>query len=588
MDHVPYRWAIHRRSNAKYEEIISRGRHFQDIYSLEKGESFLGARGGSLANEILDTVPSNHKLRSKALPVAAQLLSTRYQREESYPDLIKSIACYSEYLDLNPKGRKDRPLALIKLAEVSWYHHTRHEGPKSNDGHKEYIDEALELSPPGSPHRIDALLLAGQIIPGPLRKVDGVPIRRSDIEKAIDYVQEALIDCPTENPSLRATALRVLADLLRFRSRTYGSAVMDLSTSLKYARQSLDLLPSSSLERGRTLVCLADSLRGHYETTGEPSSLDAAVEHLEEATELLANTPWRQREAQSDLSYTLSLRYQNNKDLISDLDRAIQLQQHVSEQTTSKSRLSGTLRTIERLGILLDLKYNETQDGEDLERAIETWRTLLKCAPTSSRNHFHRASLRYLADAIEKRYRLQPVSADLTEVIALRTQLVETSRDGDKKTAGDVEALHRVLEKVPSESGSRKDEISVDARPTPDMSLSPTRPSGSKSSLFPSSSPPSSQSVELPLTTTFNAPSLLYDFDPANINNVIGDFKHRLTSGLPTDRLHNMRCLAEALRMRYTREGDRIDLEDAVRLERQAGEEEFWITFGSLVPPSSP
>lgn len=572
--------------SSEAEASITEGERLQRDYTLDTGGARRGSRAGSVARQILDRVPQDHRLRAKAIDLSGQLLLIHYQREENYDDLKRATECYEELLDLHPQGTKGRDIALLRRAKTLLldFEHRGHDTNLSSA--TVYATRALELCATGSVERREALSLAAQIAKRRFESAKDPPA--SQLDEAITLEREALSDASVAS---RATTLNALGVSLRMRYQlSQGSSIFDIQDAMWYHQESLDLLSGAGAAKGETLIGLANTLLVHYEAGDNASSLDTSIDHLRQAANILHGIPTLRRTAESRIASALSIRYHNSRAHASDLDEAIQFQRHASNSCMEDHK--DFQEHLHQLGLLLDTRYAGNGGSSDLIDAIGVWRKLRKNrAPGSD---LHRVGSRRLADRIEKRYQQSPTESHLQELINLRTELVEHASDDDPDLSNDIESLQRAMDNDQIADGGAGTQREQPIMDDPTFTTTTEEPSAPSNPPPPATLAPLTQPTSIPKRATSqgrllqpsNSPSspgyargsaapLLYIHDPSNITNVIGDYRQRLADtprGHP-DRERNMKCLAEALQIRFGQNDNISDLEESDRLMETARKE---------------
>ncbi|EJD03240.1 uncharacterized protein FOMMEDRAFT_156626 [Fomitiporia mediterranea MF3/22] len=247
--------------------------------------------------------------------------------------------------------------------------------------------------------------------------------KREELDKSIAHDRAALKLCPVGHPN-RSDLLNNLAICLSTRCQRWGQRA-DLEEAIELERGALMLRPEGYPDRSASLNNLAISLITRYRYYGTSGDLEEAVEMYRAALELCPEGhPYR---FISLISLANSLRTLHAaRRRTEDFEEAIELERAALELLPKAHPHRSSYLNSFAFSILT--RYMQHGRPEDLEEAIEIFRAALKLRPEGHPNCS--SSLNSLANCLMTRYKLHGRTEDLEEAIELHRVAVGL-RPGD-------------------------------------------------------------------------------------------------------------------------------------------------------------
>ncbi|KAG1860160.1 hypothetical protein DFJ58DRAFT_726174 [Suillus subalutaceus] len=294
--------------------LISR---FKKLGSTDDLEQAIKSYGS-----VIELCPAGHKGRLHALSNLASAIMTRYELQASLADLEISLGYFHEALKICPRNHLDRATLLDNLATTLRKRFERTGDIVDLETAIENHYEALHVLPPSHPHHSDTLCSLGNALQSRFA-FQGDP---NDLDAAVDRYSEALRLRPPSHPE-RADLLNNLANVacklfnewenphhldlcieyyseaLQFSPEgyrrplllhnlasslttrfVYHNDVKDLDRALELGASALKLREEGNVYRLSSHVVLANAKGLKYKLEGDPAMLQAAFQHLDEAS----------------------------------------------------------------------------------------------------------------------------------------------------------------------------------------------------------------------------------------------------------------------------------------------------------------
>ncbi|KAG1858875.1 CHAT domain-containing protein [Suillus subluteus] len=294
--------------------LISR---FKKLGSTDDLEQAIKSYGS-----VIELCPAGHKGRLHALSNLASAIMTRYELQASLADLEISLGYFHEALEICPRNHLDRATLLDNLATTLRKRFERTGDIVDLETAIENHYEALHVLPPSHPHHSDTLCSLGNALQSRFA-FQGDP---NDLDAAVDRYSEALRLRPPSHPE-RADLLNNLANVacklfnewenphhldlcieyyseaLQFSPEgyrrplllhnlasslttrfVYHNDVKDLDRALELGASALKLREEGNVYRLSSHVVLANAKGLKYKLEGDPAMLQAAFQHLDEAS----------------------------------------------------------------------------------------------------------------------------------------------------------------------------------------------------------------------------------------------------------------------------------------------------------------
>ncbi|KAG1728532.1 CHAT domain-containing protein [Suillus paluster] len=274
-----------------------------------------------LYSSVLELCQAGNRGRLHALSNLASAIMTRYELQASLTDLEISMGYFREALEICPRNNPDHSILLDNLA-TTLRKRFQHSGDIVDlETAIEHHYEALRFLPSSHPHRSDTLCLLGNALQSRfLFQGDS-----DDLDAAVNHYSEALDLRPPSHPE-RPDLLNNLANVacklftergnpfhLNLSIDSYSEALLfspegyrrsllfhnfassltmrfvyhndpkDLDRALKLGASALELRERGDEYRVSSLVVLANANGLKYELEGDPTILQAAFQHLDEA-----------------------------------------------------------------------------------------------------------------------------------------------------------------------------------------------------------------------------------------------------------------------------------------------------------------
>ncbi|KAG2146264.1 CHAT domain-containing protein [Suillus clintonianus] len=272
-------------------------------------------------DSVLELCPAGHKGRLHALSNLAGAMMTRYEFQASLADIEVSVGYFHEALEICPRNHPDRSTLLDNLATTLRERFKLTGDIVDLETAIENHYEALHNLPQFHPHRCHTLCSLGNALQSRFA-FQGDP---DDLNAAVDRYSEALrLQSPSHpgradllnnlanvacklfkergNPHNLDVGIKYYSEALQFSPEGYHRPLLlhnfasaltmrftcynrpeDLDRALELAASALELRERSTESRLSSLVVLANAKGLKYELDGDPSILQAAFQHLDDA-----------------------------------------------------------------------------------------------------------------------------------------------------------------------------------------------------------------------------------------------------------------------------------------------------------------
>ncbi|KAH7344198.1 hypothetical protein B0J17DRAFT_645698 [Rhizoctonia solani] len=266
-----------------------------------------------------------------------------------------------------------------------------------------------------------------------------------DAELAIDHLNQALRMMPLGHPGRPA----VLADFARAELAQYAHSddLNRLQQALARCEEALALVPMEAPERTPLSGLLGGALLSRFERTHSPEDIARAVEYLEFA---VAHTPEGNPERPKRMrSYGDAILARSAiEDDLNGLDVAIGIQEAALELLTPEHTAYPAV--IGSLAKALHARFKRTNNGKDLDRAIECLKIAAECSPFSDAQYPY--TIEFLGNlySFMAKYRAatQPPRTEFLDyAITLHRQAVALTSSDHRHYAGRLESLGKAYSK---------------------------------------------------------------------------------------------------------------------------------------------
>ncbi|KAG1734893.1 CHAT domain-containing protein [Suillus paluster] len=368
----------------------------------------------------------------------------------------------------------------------------------------------------------------------------------SDLNKAIELYQTALMICPPDHSEVRYSSLKNLAVSLRDRFEQQG-VLSDLDEAIKHSRAALALCP----HRFTSFNTLAGCLVGKFGQWGVLSDLDEAIEHYRAALALCPLGHPHRSEFLNNLASSLIYRFRQ-QGVLSDLSEAIEL-----FRAALVLHPPGHLhRSISLNNLASSLQCRFLQQGilSDLDEGIELHRAALLLRPPGHPERFK--SFCDLGCALRARFKQRGVLSDLDEAIDLSRAALVIYPPGHSGKSIPLSNLAVCLRDRFEQRGILSDL---------DESLELHRAALVLNSSDHLSRSTSLNNLAASLQSRFRQQGILSDLDEAIVH-----YRAALVLCPPghPEQLASLSNLATGLQIRFTKRGVQSDQDEAIELHR--------------------
>ncbi|KAF8200360.1 hypothetical protein BJ912DRAFT_873664 [Pholiota molesta] len=202
----------------------------------------------------------------------------------------------------------------------------------------------------------------------------------------------------------------------------------DLEDSISMHSQFLDSHSTPSLQRAQALFRLGLALRARFNTPQSSNDdLDNTISTLKEAYELYSTLHIQHYQSLSTLASTLRIRFEETG-VAKDLDDAIATQTQAVEmavrETAQTTDIFDLTRARNNLATCFLNRFEETNDGLDLDKAISILYSILQGRPAG--HPFRPSTLNNIAFSLQRRYQQSGKIQDLNDAIAMHYDVLES------------------------------------------------------------------------------------------------------------------------------------------------------------------
>ncbi|PPQ63607.1 hypothetical protein CVT24_004467 [Panaeolus cyanescens] len=305
--------------------------------------------------------------------------------------------------------------SLRKLAHFHAQLYTSSQQPEDLDSAIGHLEAFLQRAPPDDPNA-SALVSLIQ-----LHDTKYADFRDPlDLHRIIHYSEMALQDTNTSEKDLTSILPKLSsAARLSFQQTSDMTYLDKASNAIKLA---IELSPS---KMDPTLpYALSMTLKTRYQATGEVKNLDISAQMMEHALSLCRRSGDEFTAIQMSVNYALILRLRFLRThVVDDIDRALVLCQHALNFFTEPlERLS----VLNNLALILDARYEATDDADNINSAIEyaeeALGILMSMEGGDNLDAGRAAILVNLANSLSRRFSLTQDPSDIDQAIEYGTQ----------------------------------------------------------------------------------------------------------------------------------------------------------------------
>lgn len=261
----------------------------------------------------------------------------------------------------------DPPLELVKS-----------KNPMDLDMLIRYLQDACTLLPPDNPHRTHFLNNLGSSLWTRYLRVDS----DADLDEAIERYQEAL-EPRHAGDQPQSASLSGLGCALVSRYQRSGADDADLQLAIKYHREALESRPVAHPDRDISLNNLGAALWLRFNLTRNQMDLEGAIAHHREALTLRPEGHENHSSSLGNLAAGLLERYKETGQL-DDLNAAIKLYEEAYTEDDAAS--------LDNLAVSLRTRFRRQGNADDIERALGLQMKALPLRPFNHRDRGHSLS----------------------------------------------------------------------------------------------------------------------------------------------------------------------------------------------------
>jgi tetratricopeptide (TPR) repeat protein len=362
--------------------------------------------------------PPGNAERASALTNLAGILLTRFSATGDRQDLDRAIETGWDAVDSTAHEDPARAGRLSNLVSALRLRYERSRNVADLDAAMRAGRECLKIVPDTDPARGVVVANVGMTAMERYRQVGG----QAHLDEAIRLFAEALGLLDSSHPYHELILGSALEPLLRWIAQEEGAENVDCAAAL--LRHVTPLIVDQRDVYAQCQHTVAERLIDRYSIGENPGDLDLAISHSREA---LTSTP-KQDDPYlirlSDLFKALRLRYDRARSL-GDLQEMITLVRDALAQMQ--------LDDEDRAALLLNLqgglylRAEHTGQVADLDEAVASASKAV--AVIRSGQQFHATALGYHADALDLRFRKTDNITDLNKSIALSRAAAEADKD---------------------------------------------------------------------------------------------------------------------------------------------------------------
>ncbi|MCJ1265659.1 hypothetical protein MMC22_005539 [Lobaria immixta] len=271
-----------------------------------------------------------------------------------------------------------------------------------------------------------------------------------DLTQTIEYSQEAIDLTPVDNLN-RAGWLNNLSAYLSTRYEREGK-LEDLTQAIECTQEAVNLTPVGNPDRASWLNNLSVHLGTRYRREGKLEDLTQAIEYCQKAVNLLLFGNPDRVTLLNSLSSHLSMRYERERKL-EDLAQAIEYTQDAVDLTPvgNPNRASW----LHNLSNRFSTRYEREEKEDDLAQAIKCSQEAIDLTSAGSPNQV--TLLNSLSNHLRKRYERKRKLEDLTQAIEYTQKAVNLTPVGNPDRASLLNNLSAYLSKRYKREGKLED-----------------------------------------------------------------------------------------------------------------------------------
>ncbi|KAG5657339.1 hypothetical protein KAF25_005903 [Fusarium avenaceum] len=225
-----------------------------------------------------------------------------------------------------------------------------------------YLQEALDLTPPGTPTRETRLSSLANAYLHRYQRTAAT----ADIKTAINLCREGISLTP-DGHLLRAKQLKTLGDAYRFRYIQSG-VIHDINQAIRKYREGLDLEVSDSITWINLTYSLGLGYQARYQETATLADLNRSNELLEDACNSTPEGTELKNSRRKDLALGYQVKYLRTEQVV-DINKAISLSRERIDHSSSKD--PGYASFHADLGVAYGAKQLKGGGMKDLEKSIQ-------------------------------------------------------------------------------------------------------------------------------------------------------------------------------------------------------------------------
>ncbi|RDW57787.1 hypothetical protein BP5796_12588 [Coleophoma crateriformis] len=316
----------------------------------------------AIGENLMNSISREHSKWGACISSVSNNHHQLYKKTGNKESLERAIVYQQQALLAPATTKHDK---AVRLNALSILYSTRHEdlgdGSEDLDTSIKLLKEALELVNESSPSWAGFLGNMGNR----LHSRDLICGSKDDLRLAINYSQQAFSATPLSSLQ-RIARINNLGQLLQEQFRV-TQRLDDLIYAIKVGRQAVSLMEVTHPERSRLLSSLAAQLGIYF---GRTQNLDDLNSGIDFAKECILRNPNKTERVHNlaRLANLLSTRFEHFKSN-KDIDEAISLLKEVTETTPTES--AHWPQWISHLGTAYCLRYESSRQLYDLESGIE-------------------------------------------------------------------------------------------------------------------------------------------------------------------------------------------------------------------------
>ncbi|TFK19249.1 hypothetical protein FA15DRAFT_648643 [Coprinopsis marcescibilis] len=323
--------------------------------------------------EALISRPAPHPDRPDLLNDLATAFSARYDHSGDFKDLDESILLDREAISLRPMGHVNHAQSISNLANnLSIRFRLKAENFADLEESLMMHRKALSLRPVPDPERSQSLHNLSIALSDRFHHRGDI----QDIQECVVLGEEALKLRPSPHPQRPQTFSSLAANRWTLYQHTKKN-FEDLEQCISLNEEALAAVPEGHPGRFQFLHNLASSLLHLFERTGDLKDLNKSISLHRQVTSLLPTQHYQRPKALTGLSVALSLRLKHRKyTSTEDISESIALSEEALSLTPAHSHNYN--ECLATLASNLHIRFHDSGNNEDLERAHELWEKAAK------------------------------------------------------------------------------------------------------------------------------------------------------------------------------------------------------------------